>query len=130
MAPPFIACTDIGMSPCPVMKMIGSRLFATGELPLKIKTALPRKSHVEDQANGTVRRILLEKIGDGGEKLSFQANRSQQTPNRGSKIRIVVDDQDGKLSVRHRAAQVIAEISHCFRHRFGICSRGRHLPRR
>jgi hypothetical protein len=53
-----------------------------GELPLKIKTALPRKSHVEDQANGTVRRILLEKIGDGGEKLSFQANRSQQTARR------------------------------------------------
>jgi hypothetical protein len=28
MAPPFIACTDIGISPCPVMKMIGSWMFA------------------------------------------------------------------------------------------------------
>ena len=27
-APPFIACTVIGMSPCAVMKMIGNCLFA------------------------------------------------------------------------------------------------------
>src|SRR5271167_525947 len=36
MAPPFIACTDIGMSPCPVIKMIGSCLFAAANRQLPI----------------------------------------------------------------------------------------------
>ena len=65
MAPPFIACTDIGMSPWPVMKMIGSFPVRRGELALKIETALPRQSDVEHQAGGAIRRIGLEKIGNG-----------------------------------------------------------------
>ena len=36
-----------------------------GELALKIKTALPRQPDVEDQAGGAIRRIGLEKIGNG-----------------------------------------------------------------
>src|ERR1700759_3527255 len=48
-----------------------------GKFALKIKTALLRQSHVEDQARGPIRRIRLEKIGDGREKLSFQSDRSQ-----------------------------------------------------
>ena len=36
-----------------------------GELALKIKTALPRQSDVEDQAGGAIRRIGLEKVGNG-----------------------------------------------------------------
>ena len=36
--PPFIACTVIGMSPCPVMKTIGSCLFAVAS-SLKLETA-------------------------------------------------------------------------------------------
>ena len=50
MAPPFIACTDIGMSPCPVMKMIGDLAVGGGELALKIKATLPGQSDVEHQA--------------------------------------------------------------------------------
>ncbi len=42
-------------------------LVRRGELTLKIKTALPRQSHVEDQAGGAVRRIRLEKVGNGRE---------------------------------------------------------------
>ena len=45
-----------------------------GELALKIKAALVRQSHVEDQAGRTIWRIRLEKVGDGREKLSFQAD--------------------------------------------------------
>src|ERR1700730_15127216 len=36
-----------------------------GELALKIKTALPRQPDVEDQAGGAIRRIRLEKVGNG-----------------------------------------------------------------
>src|SRR4029077_11713711 len=35
------------------------------ELALKIKTALPRQPDVEDQAGGAIRRIGLEKVGNG-----------------------------------------------------------------
>ena len=55
IAPPFIACTDIGMSPYPVMKIIGIWMFARGELALKIQTASLRKSYVQHQAGGAVR---------------------------------------------------------------------------
>ena len=37
-------------------------LVRCGKLALKIKTALPRQSHVEDQAGGAVRRIRPEKM--------------------------------------------------------------------
>ena len=35
-----------------------------GELALKIKTALPLESHVEDQACGAVWRLGIEKLGN------------------------------------------------------------------
>src|SRR5206468_10126245 len=47
------------------------------ELSLKIKAALSRQSHVEDQTAGTVRRIGLEKIGDRRKQLSVQVERPQ-----------------------------------------------------
>ena len=102
MAPPFIACTVIGMSPCPVMKMIGSSLLRRRELSLKIKTALTGQSHVENQAGGPIRRIGFEKVGNGRKELSVDADRPQQTSNRRSKIGIIVNNQDGGVRVRHR----------------------------
>ena len=36
-----------------------------GELALKFKTALPRQPDVENQAGGAIRRIGLEKVGNG-----------------------------------------------------------------
>jgi hypothetical protein len=79
MASPFIACTDIGMSPCPVMKMIGSSRFAAASSRLEIDAALPRQSHVEHQAGGTIGWIGLEEVGNGRK----------------------YDDQDGGVCVRH-----------------------------
>src|SRR4029077_10697929 len=49
------------------------------ELALKIKAASSRQSDVEHQANGTIRRVGLTKLGDGRKQLSIQAERSQQT---------------------------------------------------
>jgi hypothetical protein len=40
MAPPFIACTVMGMSPCPVMKMIGSPV-GRGEVALNSRPLRP-----------------------------------------------------------------------------------------
>ncbi len=68
MAPPFIACTDIGMSPCPVMKMIGSSLFAAASSRWKSRPPFP-------------------------------GNLTSST----RQVRIVVDDQDRGLCVRHRS---------------------------
>ena len=70
MAPPFIACTDIGTCDEDDWEFPVRR----GELALKIKTALPRQPHVEDQAGGAIRRLRLEKVGNGREKLGFQAD--------------------------------------------------------
>ena len=62
MAPPFIACTVIGMSPCAVMKMIGSLPVRGGKLALKLETASPRHSHIDHQAGRAIRsRIGLKK---------------------------------------------------------------------
>jgi hypothetical protein len=56
MAPPFIACTDIGMSPCPGDEDDREFPFCPSKLPLKIETALaPRQSDIEHQAGGTIR---------------------------------------------------------------------------
>src|SRR6202521_1253317 len=74
-----------------------------GELALKIKTALPRQPDVEDQAGGAIRRIGLEKVGNGRKEVSIQAERSQQTPNRCAKVRIVINDQDSGVCVGHRS---------------------------
>jgi hypothetical protein len=63
LAPPFIACTDIGMSPCRD-EDDWDFLVCCGELVLKIKSALPRQSDVE--YSGTFRRIGLEKVMQPG----------------------------------------------------------------
>src|SRR5712671_5783539 len=71
------------------------------ELALKVETASPRQSHVEHQAAGPVRRGGLQKVGDGCKQLSLQAERPQQPPNRGPNVRIVVDDENSGVGVRH-----------------------------
>jgi hypothetical protein len=65
MAPPFIACTDIGISAVPCDEDDREIPVRGGELALKIKTASPRQPDVEHQAGGAIRRIGLEKIGNG-----------------------------------------------------------------
>jgi hypothetical protein len=77
-----------------------------GELALKVKTASPR-----NLTSGTrqVGQIGLEKVGNGRKWLSILTERSQQTPNRDSKGRIVVNDQDGGPCVRHRLLLTIKD---------------------
>jgi len=105
----------MGISPWPVMKMIGISRFAAASSRLKIKAASSRQSDVEHQANGTIRRVGLKKLGDGRKQLSIQAERSQQTLNRGPQRRIIVDDQDGSVRVKHRCAhdQQVTQVSLC-----------------
>jgi hypothetical protein len=73
-----------------------------GELALKIKTALPRQSHVKDQARGAIRRIGLEEVGNGRKQRYIEADRSEQAPDRRTKICIIINDQNSRLCVRHR----------------------------
>src|SRR3954470_20164418 len=73
-----------------------------GELALEIKTASPRQSHIQHQARRAIGRLGLEKIGNGRKHLRLKAERAQQTFDRGSKLRIVVNDPDGRRFVRHR----------------------------
>jgi hypothetical protein len=44
-----------------------------GELALQIEATLPRQSDIEHQAGGTIGRIGLEKVGNGREELSIDA---------------------------------------------------------
>src|SRR6476659_10050678 len=66
-----------------------------GEFALKIKAALSGQSNVEHQAGRAVRWIRREKLRNGLKQLSILTERSQQTPNRGANVGIVVNDQDG-----------------------------------
>jgi hypothetical protein len=95
MEPPFIACADIGMSPCPVMKT-RELPVRCGKLALKIKIAFPcnltSSTRSVDPSGGSDLR------GNWRKRLSTQVYRPQQTRAEGSKGRIVVDDQDGGSS--------------------------------
>src|SRR5215471_5949652 len=75
------------------------------ELPLEIETALPGQSHVQHEASGTVRAPGLQKFRQRRERPDVQTNRSQQAAQRLSNIRIVVDDEDTGLWLRHRSAR-------------------------
>ena len=66
MAPPFIACTEIGIVAVPFDEDDREFPVRRGELPLEIEAALPRQSDVEHQAGGAIRRIGPEKVGNGG----------------------------------------------------------------
>src|ERR1700722_3480896 len=81
-----------------------------GELALKIKAALLWKPDIEHQAGGTIRRVGCKEVGDGRKQLGIQAYRSQQTRDRRSHIGIVVDDQNGRVCVRHRGWLPIKEL--------------------
>jgi hypothetical protein len=103
MAPFFIARTDIRISPCPRDKDDWEFFVRGGEFALKIKTTLARQSHVKNQAGRTIRRVGFEKVRRGLKEQSVQAKRSQQTGDRGSQIRIVVNNEDGGLRVDQRS---------------------------
>jgi hypothetical protein len=83
MAPPFIACTDIEMSPCPVMKMIGSSLFAATSSRCKSRPLSPgnltsstrQVGHLADRTQesrkrtGTAAHLRRALAADGQSKL-------------------------------------------------------------
>jgi hypothetical protein len=65
MAPPFIDCTDIGISPClPCDEDDREFPIRRGELALKIKTTLPRRPDAENPTGGAIRQVGLEKVGN------------------------------------------------------------------
>jgi hypothetical protein len=45
-----------------------------GKVALKIKTAFPWQSDIENQASGAIRRTGLKKVGNGRKQLSIQVN--------------------------------------------------------
>jgi hypothetical protein len=74
----------------------------SGEVALKIKAAFPRQPHIEHEAGWGIWAIGLQKLRNGCKQLGIQANRSQETPKRISKCRIVLDDQDFGACLRVR----------------------------
>ncbi|GLR56783.1 hypothetical protein GCM10007919_15070 [Rhizobium indigoferae] len=54
----------------------GDLLIRIGKLTLKIEAASSRQSDVEYQASGTLRRVHLEKLGDGRKQSSIEVERS------------------------------------------------------
>ena len=57
-----------------------------------IRRQLKRQSDVEHQAGGAIRQIGDEEVRNGGKLPSIQPERSEQTRNRTSERRVVVDD--------------------------------------
>ena len=108
-APAFIALTDIGTSPCPVMKMIGISIFGLGELGLKIEPAALRQPDVEHKTARHIGQLGLQQLRSRPEQLDAQTHRAQQAAQRFAQRRIVVDDNDhgllrGRCIARWRAA--------------------------
>ena len=72
-----------------------------GKVALKLKAACPRHSNVEHQASRAVRGDGIQEIGNTGKQLRMQADGPQQTSDRVTKLRIVINDRDARVRVRH-----------------------------
>src|SRR5437870_13162434 len=55
---------------------------AGGQLALQLQATYPRHSHIQDQAFRLRQMIRMQKLLRGGEDLSFEPNRFEQTLNR------------------------------------------------
>jgi hypothetical protein len=55
----FMARTDIGMSPCPVIKDDRNRNVGLGQLALKIEPTDSWQPDIEDKATGSIRPFPL-----------------------------------------------------------------------
>jgi hypothetical protein len=64
----------------------------SGKVALKLETASPRHSNVEQQASRAVRRGSIEKIRNRRKLLAMQPDRAQESANRLAKVGIVIDD--------------------------------------
>ena len=82
MAPALIARTDIGTSPCPVMKMTGRSIFELGHLALEIEPAEARQADVEHEAAGRVGPFELQEFFGRGERAHAEVNRTNETVER------------------------------------------------
>jgi hypothetical protein len=97
MAPAFIALTDIGMSPWPVIKMIGIANIRLSQFGLKVETANPRQPDIEDQTACNIWRLDLLKFVDRTEQFDPQAHRSEKTAESRAHRHIVVDDANDRF---------------------------------
>src|SRR5579863_9006863 len=70
-----------------------------GELGLEIESADPRQPDIKDEAGGGIGQLEFQKIGRRGEYLGAQADRSQQAPECLAQRSVVVDHENGRLSV-------------------------------
>ncbi len=73
-APSFIARTDMGMSPWPVMKMIGNLDFRIAQFALKIEAAQARHSHIEDETGRRIRPLREHEVPCRSECLRAKAD--------------------------------------------------------
>jgi hypothetical protein len=72
------------------------------KLSLEIKPTSPGQSYVEHEAGRSVRAPGLQKFRHRRQRFHLQTDRSQQAAKRLSDRRIVIDDDDGGLCLRHR----------------------------
>jgi hypothetical protein len=68
-----------------------------GEITLKIQSAPPRQSHIEDQTGRAVGRFGSQKVGNGSKQARMQARGPQQSSEGFAKLRIVVDHHDASI---------------------------------
>jgi hypothetical protein len=70
------------------------------QLPLNVETARARQPDVQDQACGSARPATMEEFLGCGEGLASQPRRLQQSGDRRTHIRIVVDDEHDRVAGR------------------------------
>ena len=97
MAPAFIARTDIGMSPCPVMKTIGIPIPAPAELRLEIEAAHAWQPDIQDEAARNLRQLRFHEFGGRTEDADRKSDRAEQVAQRIAQISVVIDDIDDHL---------------------------------
>jgi hypothetical protein len=79
IAPLFIAWSEIGILPYPVIKMIEVNIRGC-ELALKIETASARQPDIEHKQSGSLGALFGYKFRQRTQRLDLQAHGKQQSP--------------------------------------------------
>ena len=99
-APAFIARTDIGMSPRPVMNTIGNSRPSSVKLRLQLEPAEVRQVNIKHQAVGILQSIGTQTLRRGSKRLHVKASRANQPRQGHTDCHVVVDDEDLRRPLR------------------------------
>ena len=101
----------MGMSPCPVRKMMGSVTSVSASSLLKVEAAQPREADVEHETSWSMPPRAAQERLSAREDFYGQSHGREQSPEGFATALVIVDDKDDRPLRAHRIPMALVSPS-------------------